>query len=74
MVFICIFLADFSVLANPFAYVAYFIFLRDVSIRSQRADVASRRASKLATHLPHLATHLPHVTTHLPHLATLIKM
>jgi hypothetical protein len=34
------------------AYVAYFVFMRDVWIRTQRAAVASRRANNLATHLP----------------------
>ncbi len=32
-------------------YVAYFVFLRDVWIRTQRAAVASRRATNLDTHL-----------------------
>ncbi len=30
----------------------YFLFLRDVWIRTQRAAVASRRATNLATHIP----------------------
>jgi hypothetical protein len=34
-----------------FVYVAHFVFLRDVWIRTQRASVASRRATNLATHL-----------------------
>ncbi len=33
-----------------FAYVAHFVFLRDVWIRNQRAAVASRRATNWATH------------------------
>jgi hypothetical protein len=37
---------------HSFAYVAHFVFLRDVWIRDQRAAVASRRATNLATHLP----------------------
>jgi hypothetical protein len=45
--FFCIFLAGY-----PFAYVARFVFLRDVWIRTQRAAVTSRRATNLATHLP----------------------
>ncbi len=59
---------------HSFAYVAHFVFLRDVWIRTQRAAEASRRATNLATHLPQswppisllshpspsiLATHLP---------------
>jgi hypothetical protein len=35
---------------HSFTYVAYFVFLRDVWIRTQRAAVASRRATNLATH------------------------
>jgi hypothetical protein len=35
-----------------FAFVAHFIFLRDVWIRTQGAAVASRCAANLATHLP----------------------
>jgi hypothetical protein len=35
-----------------FTYVAHFLFLRDVWIRTQRAAVASRRATSLAIHLP----------------------
>ncbi len=37
---------------HSIAYVAHFIFLKDVRIRTQRAAVASRRATNLATHLP----------------------
>ncbi len=39
---------------HPFAYVAHFVFLRDVWIRTRRAVVSSRRAINLATHLPDL--------------------
>ncbi len=46
-----------ELVGHSFAYVAHFVFLRDVWIRTQRAAVASRRATNLATHLP-LATHL----------------
>ncbi len=49
-----------------FAYVAHFVLLRDVCVRTQRAAVANRRAINLATHLPNLATHLPDLATHLP--------
>jgi hypothetical protein len=36
---------------HSFAYVAHFVFLRDVWIRTQRLAVASRCATNLATHL-----------------------
>jgi hypothetical protein len=39
-------------IGNSFAYVAHFVFLRDVWIRIKSAAVASRRATNLATH-PH---------------------
>ncbi len=42
-------------------YVADFVFLRAVRLRTQRAAVASRRATTLAIHLPILATHLPNI-------------
>ena len=38
-------------LATP-AYVAHFVFLGDVWIRTQRAAVASRAATNLAAHPP----------------------
>jgi hypothetical protein len=55
------FVFELECVGNSFAYVAQFVFLRDVWIRIQRAAVASRRATNLATHLPTvlLATHLP---------------
>ncbi len=37
---------------HSFAYVAHFVFLRDVWIRTKRAAVASRRATNLVNHLP----------------------
>jgi hypothetical protein len=37
---------------HSFAYVAHFVFMRDVWIRTQRAAIVSRRATALATHLP----------------------
>ncbi len=46
-----------------FYFVAIFVFLRDVWIRTQKAAVASRRANNLATHLAKLATHLPDLAT-----------
>jgi hypothetical protein len=36
---------------HSLSYVAHFVFLRDVWIRTQRAVVASRCATNLATHL-----------------------
>ncbi len=36
---------------NSFAYVAHFVILRDVRIRTQWTAVASMRATNLATHL-----------------------
>jgi hypothetical protein len=46
-------------------YVAQFVFLRDVWIRTQRTAVASRCATNLATHIPN--SHLsPYLATHLP--------
>jgi hypothetical protein len=44
------FLAGLSV-GHSFAYVALFVFFRDVWIRTQRAGVASMRATNLATYL-----------------------
>jgi hypothetical protein len=65
---------------HSFAYVAHFVFLREVWIRTQSAAVVSRRLlpyiathlPDLANHLPNLATHLPNLATHLPNLATLL--
>jgi hypothetical protein len=42
----------FCCVEHSFAYVAHFVFLRDVWIRSQKAAAASRRATTLSTHLP----------------------
>jgi hypothetical protein len=55
---------------HSFAYVAHFVLVERVWIRTQRSAVASRRATNLATHLPNLATHLLNLATHLPNLAT----
>jgi hypothetical protein len=53
------FLGGLECVGHSFAYVAHFVFLRDVWIRTQRAAVASRRATNLACHpSPFLATHL----------------
>ncbi len=48
----CIFFGGLECVGHSFAYVAHFVFLRDVWIRTQRAAVASRRATNLATYLP----------------------
>jgi hypothetical protein len=51
----------FFFVGHSFAYVARFVFLRDVWIRTQRAAVAY--ATNLATHLPsHNLTSLPAAT------------
>jgi hypothetical protein len=39
-----------SVCCHCFAYVAYFVFLKDIRIRTQGASVASTRATILTTH------------------------
>jgi hypothetical protein len=57
------------VFGHSFAYVAHFVFLRDVWIRTHRAVVASRRPTNLDTHLPCLAIHLPDLGNHLPQLS-----
>jgi hypothetical protein len=51
-----------------FAYVAHFVFLRNVCIRTQRAAVASKRATNLATHLPD-----PNVVNHIISKTTMIR-
>jgi hypothetical protein len=88
ILFICIyFCGGPECVGHSFPYVAhFFVFLRDGSIRTQRAAVASRRATNLATHLPTwppipLLSHpspclalisqtLETLATHLPNLAT----
>ncbi len=68
----CLLFGRLECVAHSFAYVAPFVFLRDVWVRTQRDVVASRRASNLATHLPKLApisllSHLSfYLATHLP--------
>jgi hypothetical protein len=47
--FVFFFLTSYSVLATPLlAYVAHFVFLRDVWIRTQKAAVARRRTINLS--------------------------
>jgi hypothetical protein len=59
------FLGGLECVGHSFAYVAYFVFLRDAWIRTQRAAEGNSRATNLATHLltvsqpSLLATHLP---------------
>jgi hypothetical protein len=43
------FFGGLECVGHSFAYVALFVFLRDVWIRTQRAAIASRRATNLAT-------------------------
>jgi hypothetical protein len=52
MIICCIFFGELVCVGHSFVYVAHFVFLRDVWIRTQRAAVASRCATNLATHLP----------------------
>ncbi len=52
--FLCIFLGGLECVGHSFAYVAHYVCLRDVSIRTQRATVTSMRTTYLATHLPRL--------------------
>ncbi len=56
--FFVYFLAGLDCFGYSFAYIAHFIFLKDVLIRTQRAAVASRRATNLATHLPRLLKYM----------------
>jgi hypothetical protein len=50
--FFVFFFGGLECVGHSFTYVAHFVFLRDVRIRTQRAAVASRRVTNLATHLP----------------------
>ncbi len=63
------FFGGIQCIGHFFAYVAHFIFLSDVWIRTHGAAVTSRRNTNLANHLPKFATHLPELS-HPPHLAT----
>jgi hypothetical protein len=47
-VFLCL---AIECVGHSFAYVAYFVFLGDACIRSQKAAEASKCATNLATHL-----------------------
>ncbi len=78
-----IFFGGLECVGHSFVYVAHFVFLRDVLIRTQRAAVASRRyqlshssPSNLATHLPPVSHPSPstlpislNLATHLPQLS-----
>jgi hypothetical protein len=69
--FYFLFFAELECVGHSFAYVAHFVFLRDVWTRTQRAAVASwRTKTYLVTHLTQLATHLTQLVTHLTQLAT----
>jgi hypothetical protein len=47
-----VFLAGLQCVGHSFAYVALFVFERNLWIRTQRHAVARRHATNLATHLP----------------------
>jgi hypothetical protein len=47
--FFCIFFCGLECVGHYFAYVAHFVFLGDVWIRTQRAAVASRSTANSAT-------------------------
>jgi hypothetical protein len=70
------FFGELECVGHSFAYVAHFVFLRDVWIRTQRAAVATHLLNlashllNLASHLINLASHLLNLATHLPNLAT----
>jgi hypothetical protein len=66
----CPFFCGLECVGQSFAYVAHFVFLRNVWIRTQRVAIASRHATNFATHLRDLATHLTNLATHFPNLAT----
>jgi hypothetical protein len=51
IIFFIIFFGGLECVGHSFAYVAHFVFLRDVWIRTLIAN--------LAAHLPNLATHFP---------------
>ncbi len=51
---------------HSFAYVAHFVFLREVWIQTQRAAVASRLVYQLSYQSPYLSTHSPFLATQLP--------
>ncbi len=57
--FFVYFLGGLECVGHSFAYIANFVFLRDVCIRTHKAVVASMRTTNVATHLPNLAAHLP---------------
>jgi hypothetical protein len=50
--FFVYFFGGLQCVGHSFAYVAHFVFLRDIWNGAQRAAVANRRATNLATHLP----------------------
>jgi hypothetical protein len=52
--FFIYFFGGLECVGHSFVYVALFVVLRDVWIRTQRAAVASRLTTNLATHLPTL--------------------
>jgi hypothetical protein len=57
--FFVYFLGGLESVGHSFAFVAYFVFSREVWIRTQSAAVASMPSTDLAAHFPNLAAHLP---------------
>jgi hypothetical protein len=58
---------------HSFAHVAHFVFLRDVWLRTQRAEAASSRATNLSTHLHELNHPSPSNLATQFHLSNLTK-
>jgi hypothetical protein len=50
LVFFVYFFGGLECVGHSFAYIAHFLFLGDIWIRTQRATIASRCATNLATH------------------------
>ncbi len=48
------FFSGLECVGHFFAYVALYVFLRDIWIQTPRAAAASRLATNLTTHLPYL--------------------
>ncbi len=55
----CIFFCGLECVGHSFAFVAHFVFLRDVLFRIRRAAGASGRATNLATQYPSPSTYPP---------------
>jgi hypothetical protein len=70
--FFYLFFGGLQCVDDSFAYVAHYLYLRDVCIRTQRAVVASTRATNLAIHLP--KTFYPPFRSMTPQPAVIIKV